>query len=112
VETRKIKPVRDLSVPRSEKLSLLLQEIGKEARVARVDFVSLQPEAIVDKGDFLELTIKMELKVRYRELYEFLDRLEATQQAVRVQELRYETTDALYPFGVAVLSAATYVRKQ
>ena len=84
----------------------------QEATIANVDFVSIAPEGFVHKDKFIELKLKIELRVKFRELYDFIKILETRHKLFLVQELKFETNDALYPSGIALLKAVTYLRKK
>jgi Tfp pilus assembly protein PilO len=99
-------------LPEAEDLSGMLAAISREATIANVDFVSIAPEGFEHKNKFIELKVKIELRVKYRELYDFIKNVEARHKLFLVQELKFETNDTLYPSGVALLKAVTYLRKK
>jgi Tfp pilus assembly protein PilO len=99
-------------LPEAEDLSGMLAAISREATIANVDFVSIAPEGFEHKNKFVELKVKIELRVKFRELYDFIKILETRHKLFLVQELKFETNDALYPSGIALLKAVTYLRKK
>ena len=101
-----------IALPEAEDLSGMLAAISREATIANVDFVSIAPEGFVHKDKFIELKLKIELRVKFRELYDFIKILETRHKLFLVQELKFETNDALYPSGIALLKAVTYLRKK
>jgi len=99
-------------LPEADNLSDMLAAISREATIANVDFVSITPEGFAHKDKFIELKLKVELRVKFRELYDFIKILETRHRLFLVQELKFETNDALYPSGIALLKAVTYLRKK
>lgn len=107
------KPVPEKVVlPEADNLSEMLAAISREATIANVDFVSITPEGFVHKDKFIELKLKIELRVKFRELYDFIKILETRHKLFLVQELKFETNDALYPSGMAIMKAVTYLKKK
>lgn len=99
-------------LPETEDLSGMLAAISREANIARVDFISIAPEGFEYKDNFIELRVKIELRVRFRELYDFLKNIEMRHKLFLIQDLKFETNNVLYPSGIAVLKAVTYLRKK
>lgn len=104
--------IEKLTLPEAEDLSGMLAAISREASMARVDFISISPEGIEYKDKFVELRIKIELRVKFRELYDFIKNIEARHKLFLVQDLKFETNSVLYPSGIAFLKAVTYLRKK
>ncbi|MBI4691729.1 MAG: type 4a pilus biogenesis protein PilO [Nitrospirae bacterium] len=101
-----------ISLPEADDLSGMLAGISREATRANVDFISIAPEAFEHKNNFIELRVKMEMKVRFRELYDFLRIIETKHKLFLIQDLKFETNNTLYPSGVALLKAVTYLKKK
>ncbi|MDP2276641.1 MAG: type 4a pilus biogenesis protein PilO [Nitrospirota bacterium] len=101
-----------IELPEAEDLSGMLAAISREAAIANVDFVSIAPEGIEHKDKFIELKLKIELKVKFRELYDFIKNVETRHKLFLIQELKFETNAALYPSGIALLKVVTYLRKK
>lgn len=101
-----------IELPEAEDLSGMLAAISREATIANVDFVSIAPEGFVHKDKFIELKLKIELRVKFRELYDFIKILETRHKLFLVQELKFETNASLYPSGIALLKVVTYLRKK
>lgn len=104
--------VEKIELPEAEDLSGMLAAISREATIANVDFVSIAPEGFEHKNKFIELKVKIELRVKFRELYDFIKNVEARHKLFLIQELKFETNASLYPSGVALLKAVTYLRKK
>ena len=58
------------------------------------------------------MKVKIELRVRFRELYDFIKNIETRHRLFLIQEVKFETNSALYPGGIAILRAGTYLRKK
>lgn len=99
-------------LPEAEDLSGMLAAISREANLAKVDFISITPEGFEYKDRFIELRVKIELRVRFRELYDFLSNIEARHKLFLVQDVKFETDNVLYPSGIAFLKAVTYLKKK
>jgi Tfp pilus assembly protein PilO len=108
----KVPVAEKVVLPEAEDLSGMLAAISREATIANVDFVSIAPEGFVHKDKFIELKLKIELRVKFRELYDFIKNVEARHKLFLIQELKFETNDSLYPSGIALLKAVTYLRKK
>jgi len=104
--------VEKIVLPEAEDLSGMLAAISREATIANVDFVSIAPEGFEHKNKFIELKVKIELRVKFRELYDFIKNVETRHKLFLIQELKFETNASLYPSGVALLKAVTYLRKK
>ncbi|MDP3048383.1 MAG: type II secretion system protein GspM [Thermodesulfovibrionales bacterium] len=101
-----------IELPEAEDLSGMLAAISREATIANVDFVSIAPEGFEHKNKFIELKVKIELRVKFRELYDFVKNVETRHKLFLIQELKFETNATLYPSGIALLKAVTYLRKK
>ena len=99
-------------LPEAEDLSGMLAAISREATIANVDFVSIAPEGFEHKNKFIELKVRIELRVKFRELYDFVKNVEARHKLFLIKELKFETNDSLYPSGIALMKAVTYLRKK
>lgn len=101
-----------ITLPQAQDLAGMLDAITREAERSGVDFVSITQEGFSQKGRYLEMRLKLELRSRYRPLNNFLRRLGDKHRLFMIQSLRYETNEALYPSGVAILSATVYLEKR
>lgn len=109
---QKAPPPEKITLPDAEDLSGMLAAISREANIASVDFISIAPEGFEYKDRFIEMKVKIELRVRSRELYDFLKNIETRHKLFMINDLKFETNSALYPSGIAILKAGTYLRKK
>ncbi|MCE5194000.1 MAG: type 4a pilus biogenesis protein PilO [Nitrospiraceae bacterium] len=98
------------SLPQADDLSGMLASISKEANLARVDFISIAPEGFITKDKFIELKVKIELRVKFRQLYDFLGNIEARHKLFLIQDIKFETNPTVYPSGIAIIKAITYLK--
>ncbi len=99
-------------MPGGSRLSSLLEEMTRLARQRRVEFVSIRPEAIEDRGNYLELSLRIDVKSRFREMGDYLLMLENLPRAIRVKEVKVETNASISPDILAHLQALTYIGKE
>ena len=82
------------------------------ARLRQIEFVSVRPEAIEDKGAYFQLTLQIDVQSRFREFGDYLLMLENLPRAVIVKELKVETRTDLNPSILAHLKTVTYLGKE
>lgn len=99
-------------MPGGSRLSSLLEEMTRLARLRRVEFVSIRPETIEDRGNYLELSLRIDVKSRFREMGDYLLMLENLPRAIRVREVKVETNATISPDVLAHLQVLTYIGKE
>ena len=50
-------------LPGGSRLSVILEELTRLARLRRIEFVSVRPDSIEDKGTFLQLTLRIDVSL-------------------------------------------------
>jgi Tfp pilus assembly protein PilO len=98
--------------PGGSRLSALLEEMTRLARLRQVEFVSVRPDAIEDKGTYLQLTLQIDVQSRFRELADYLLMLENLPRAVIVKDLKVETRTDVSPAVLGHLKTVTYLGKE
>lgn len=98
--------------PGGSRLSALLEEITRLARLRQIEFVSVRPDAIEDKGPYLQLTLQIDVQSRFRELADYLLMLENLPRAVVVRDLKVETRADISPGVLGHLKTVTYLGKE
>jgi Tfp pilus assembly protein PilO len=101
-----------LSLPEADDLSGMLAAISREANAAKVDFISIAPEGFIHRDKFIELKVKIELRVRFRQLYDFIKSIETKHKLFIIKDIKFETNNTVYPSGIALLHAVTYLKKK
>jgi Tfp pilus assembly protein PilO len=99
-------------MPGGSRLSAYLEELTRLARFRQVEFVAIRPEGVQDKGVYLQLTLRIDVKSRFRELAEYLAMLESLPRAIVVEELSIESNAEAIPFIMGHLKAVTYLAKE
>ncbi|MEK7824817.1 MAG: type 4a pilus biogenesis protein PilO [Nitrospirota bacterium] len=99
-------------LPGGDRLSVLLEEITRLARRRRVDFVSIRPEGIEDKGSYIELAMKIAIKSRYRELGEYLGMIEGLPRTIKIKDIKVESNAGINPQVMGQLDVVTYMGKK
>lgn len=99
-------------LPGGSRLSSFLEELTRLARLQQVDFVSVRPEGIEDKGPYLQLTMRIDVQSRFRELGEYLLMLENLPRAIIIDEMKVESSTETTPYVMAHLVATTYMAKE
>ena len=99
-------------LPGGDRLSILLEEITRLARRRKIDFISIRPEGIEDKGAYLELGMKIAVKSRYRELGEYLGMLEDLPRTIKIKDIKVESNAGINPYVMGHLDVVTYMGKK
>lgn len=99
-------------LPGGDRLSVLLEEITRLARRRRVDFISIRPEGIEDKGSYIEIAMKIAIKSRYRELGEYLGMIESLPRTIKIKDIKVESNAGINPHVMGQLDVVTYMGKK
>ncbi len=105
-------PTSQPSLPHADDLGGMFMSISAEAARLGIGFISMAPESVTEKDRFTEMRLKIELRLRYRELFDFIGYLTAKHRLFLIESLSFETNDAVYPSGIAVIKAVTYLKKR
>jgi Tfp pilus assembly protein PilO len=101
-----------ITLPQAHDLAGMIEAISKDAERTGVEVISITQEGFKQKGKHMEMRLKLELRSRYRPLYDFVRDIGDKHRLFMIQSLRYETNEALYPSGVAILRAVAYLEKK
>lgn len=101
-----------LTLPEAQDLSGMLKAISMEAGLTGVDFISISQEGFSQSGDYVKTRLKLEMRSRYRPFHDFVKSIGDKHRLFMIQSLRYETNEAIYPSGVAIMKAVAYLRRQ
>jgi len=96
----------------ASKLSSLLEEFTRLARVAKVDFIAVKPVLVEDKGRYFELKLSIDLKARYQQLGEYIKTLEELSRGVIINDIKIESNPFMGPQASARVEAVTYIAKE
>lgn len=98
-------------LPGGSRLSAVLEEVTRLARLRQVEFVSIRPNAVADKGDYLQLNLQIDLQSRFRELGDYLLMLENLPRPLVVENLKVESRGEISPMIQAHLTTVTLLGK-
>lgn len=96
----------------ASKLSSLLEEFTRMARISKVDFVAIKPVLVEDKGRYLELRLSIDLKARFQQLGEYIKTLEELPRGVVINDIKIESNPSMSPQAAARVEAVTYIVKE
>ncbi|MBI4823950.1 MAG: type 4a pilus biogenesis protein PilO [Nitrospirae bacterium] len=100
-----------VTLPKADTFHEMFLAISRQANALGVDFISISPEVVRQKDRFIEMRLKLELRVKYRQLYDFVRYLGEKHRLLLIESIRFETNDAVYPQGIALIKALTYLEK-
>lgn len=98
--------------PKGKVLSSFLDDITRADRWEKVEFLTVQPEAVEDRGLYLELSVRMNLRSRYQDLWNYLRVLESMPRIINVRDIKIETNLEINPYIVSTLTIVTYMGKE
>jgi len=81
-------------LPDRRELAVLLAEVARSAREARLDLVSLRPKAERALSDHVEVPVELDIRGSYPRTVMFLRRLEHLSRLVHVRDLKLERQKA------------------
>lgn len=90
---------------------LFLEDASSEARRLGVDLVSVNPSKEIDKNDYKEVSMNLDLKGRYRDLAAYFKRLESLSRVVNIKKIRLESCPDSSSICAATIEAVTYLTK-
>jgi Tfp pilus assembly protein PilO len=92
-------------------LSSFLEQLTRLGHQHGVDFLMLRPEVVSGNGDYLELNLQMTVRSRFRQLGEYLMKLENQPRAMIVEGIKIETSTETTPYITAHLKTSVYMKK-
>lgn len=101
-----------LTLPAPESLSSLFRAISKKASELGVEQISIKPEGVVAKDRFTEMKVTVQMKLKYKDFHDFLKYMADKHKLMVIESIKFETNDAVYPAGIGVIKATTYLRKR
>ncbi len=90
---------------------LFLEDVSGEARRMGVNLVSVHPSQEVDKENYKEISMSLDLKGRYREIAEYFKRLESLTKIVNLRKIRMESCPDSASVCAVQVEAVTYMAK-
>ncbi len=90
---------------------LFLEDVSGEARRLGVSLVSVHPSQEIDKENYKELSMSLDLKGRYREIAEYFKRLEGLSKIVNLRKVRMESCPDSSSVCAVQVEAVAYMAK-
>jgi Tfp pilus assembly protein PilO len=90
---------------------LFLEDVSGEARRMGVSLVSVHPSQEVDKENYKELSMSLDLKGRYREIAAYFKRLEGLSKIVSLRKIRVESCPDSSSVCAVQVEAVAYMAK-
>ena len=97
--------------PSARRRGVVLDEILRLRDAAGVEVRGLVPSAMVDKGTYNDLAVKVSVRGRTSDVVRYLALLEAHEPVLDVRRLKMETTPASLPDVVSELEVGAFVGK-
>lgn len=98
--------------PKGNVLSSFLEDITKADKGGKIDFLTVQPYSIEDRGLYLELSVRIDLRSRYQDLWNYLRVLESMPRIINVKDIKIESNPDINPYILSTLSIVTYMGKE
>jgi len=90
---------------------LFLEDVWGEAKRAGVNLTSVHPSQELDKENYKEVSMNLDVKARYRELAQYFKRLEGLSRIVNIRKIRVESCPDSASVCAAQFEAVTYMTK-
>lgn len=110
-ETKGVKPFPPAVAPwvdSETSLSMILEEIARQARLQEVQLIELKPGIAEKKEGYDILPLQMKTRSRFRNIGEYLASLERLSRPVTVNHLKIESTEETTPYIVVEMTLHIY----
>lgn len=120
VITKRIEEMKPIAIDRIrldaisfkwDRYTQFLEEVTKEADESRIALINITPITALDKGDYIEVLLNIELRGKYRDLGGYLKRVELLPRLVKVRNIKIESIPDLYPELGVKIETITYLKK-
>lgn len=106
-----VSPVAVSSLPPGAPLSMILEEIGRQARMKEVQLIELRPSPAEQKEGYEILPVQLKTRSRFRSLGEYLAVLEQLPRPVVVYQMKIESTQETSPYILVDMTLHLYKRE-
>lgn len=96
-------------LPEDQKISLFLREIAEKGKQGQIDLISVDPLLVINEGEYSQLPLKIDIVCEYKELVNYLEKLENLSRLISVNHIRIRTDKSILPNCKIQLSASTYI---
>ncbi len=90
---------------------LFLEDVSGEARRMGVSLISVHPSQEVDKENYKEVSMSLDLKGRYREIAEYFKRMESLSKIINLRKIRMESCPDSSSVCAVYVEAVAYMAK-
>jgi Tfp pilus assembly protein PilO len=90
---------------------LFLEDMSGEARRLGVSLVAVHPSQEVEKEQYKEVSMSVDIRGKYRELAEYFRRIENLPTVVNIRKIRIESCPDTASVCAAQMEAVTYLAK-
>lgn len=102
-------PIKELISDKS--VMFLLDDVSMEARRTGVNILSVNPSRELDREQYREVSMNMDLKGRYRQMGEYFKRLESLARIVNIRNVRMEACPDTASVCAVRVEAVAYMAK-
>ena len=78
-------------IPRNTEITWIVDEISKLSKDSGIELLSLEPQAIEDRGSYYRLPLELDIKCSYHQLGNFLSKIENSPKFIRLDNFRLDT---------------------
>lgn len=89
-------------------LSMILEEISRQARLQEVQLMELKPSVVEKKTGYEVLPVQVKTRSRFRNLGDYLSSLERLPRPVTVHHLKIESTTDTTPYVMVEMTLHIY----
>jgi Tfp pilus assembly protein PilO len=89
-------------------LSMILEEISRQARLQEVQLIELKPNVVEKKEGYEILPLQLKTRSRFRNLGEYLALLERLPRPVTINHIKIESTAETTPYVVVDMTLHIY----
>lgn len=103
-------PLDFAQVLSKDKISRLFYKIRKAAKQGNVDIISVRPQVVEEKENYLLLSIHIDTLSHFQEFLNYLERLEGLADSLWVLDVKMETDEEMSPLLSSRLNVQVYMR--
>ncbi len=78
-------------MPPNEEITWVVDEISKLSKDSGIELLSLEPQAVEDKGSYYRLPLELDIECSYHQLGNFLSRIENSPKFMRLDNFKLDT---------------------
>jgi Tfp pilus assembly protein PilO len=90
---------------------LLLEDVSGQAKRFGINLVAIHPTQEIDKVQYKEVSLNIDLKGRYRALADYFKRIEGLSKVVNIRKIKLESCPDASSVCAVQVEAVTYMAK-